>query len=113
MTPDLHDYEMQVLRVCCGEDVPEYSWGAWVTECFEGLQELGLVEYRMKGGAMTYSATPSGRALVDAWNKEGAKVKFCLHGDGRYEMMIVEWPKPIPLLRRSDDQGQTWHDALR
>jgi len=50
---------------------------------------------------------------VAALEKMGAKVKFCLHGDGRYEMMIVEWPKPIPLLRRSDDQGQTWHDALR
>lgn len=64
MTPDLHDYEMQVLRVCCGEDVPEYSWGAWVTECFEGLQELGLVEYRIRAITPPDATAAAARVLL-------------------------------------------------
>lgn len=39
----LNDHEIEVLRVAAGEQVPGFSWGAWVAVCLEHLRSAGLV----------------------------------------------------------------------
>jgi len=40
---DLTDMEMEVLRICGGEDVPGWTWGAGMGACLEALRGRSLV----------------------------------------------------------------------
>jgi hypothetical protein len=57
---DLCDYELDVLRVCAGVNVPGMRWGAAMSVALECLSGRGLVE--APGGR--YTATAAGRARV-------------------------------------------------
>ncbi len=55
----VNEHEIEVLRVCCGEKVPGFFWGAWVTACLESLRGKGLVT-----GGPVYKATDEGRRIL-------------------------------------------------
>lgn len=59
MQRPLTSHEIEVLRVCCGEKVPGFAWGAWVSACLEILNDFGLVT-----GGPHYTATDKGRAAL-------------------------------------------------
>ena len=53
---DLCDYEVDVLRLCAGEDVPGMHWGAAMGQALECLEGRGLVDR----GRGAYFATQAG-----------------------------------------------------
>jgi len=57
---DLCAYEIDVLRVCAGEQVPGMQWGAAMGQALECLECAGLVA--RSGGA--YAATDKGRSYL-------------------------------------------------
>ncbi len=62
---DILSYEIEVLRIAAGEDVPGFAWGAWVSACLGALQGMGLVT-----GSTNYIATPEGHAALAKWRAE-------------------------------------------
>lgn len=54
---DLAPFQVEVLRVLAGEEVPGFVWGAAVTEAAESLKEAGLAAGR-------YHITAEGRATL-------------------------------------------------
>lgn len=67
---ELSDLEMQVLRAGAGEEVPGFSWGAWVSACMETLHGLGLIQ-----GESDATPTARGRALLEERWKSGRPAK--------------------------------------
>lgn len=53
----LTDSEIEVLRICNGEDVPGWQKGAAMNACAEFLQGSGYVDHR-------YEITKKGKALL-------------------------------------------------
>jgi hypothetical protein len=62
----LCDYEVKVLRLCAGQDVPDLQWGAAMSVALESLKGFGLVD--CTNGA--YRATKTGLNQLKLFSKE-------------------------------------------
>ena len=55
------EYELSVLRLCAGENVPGMHWGAAMGQALECLEGAGLVQRK----AGVYSASESGISYLE------------------------------------------------
>ena len=60
----LTKYDIEVLRILDGEDVPGWRWGAAMGECCEFLKEKGYAKGQ-------YEITDSGKAYLKRLRDEG------------------------------------------
>ena len=65
MPDELTKYDVLMLRLANGENVPEVTgWGSWMTPCIEHLSERGLIRGEMDGTRIEYVITDAGRAAL-------------------------------------------------
>lgn len=60
----LVDYELAILRLLSGEDMPNLRWGAAMGEAIEFLHGGGYVERKRKDTGIAYVITEKGRAAL-------------------------------------------------